>query len=257
MKNFKKIIILSLICLSYSEVNAHGAHPKYLEGSNIYNVHTRTNEIVLTIDDGPTKGVTDKILDSLKKYQVKATFFVVGKRVKGKEYLLRRMLNEGHIVANHTYDHPRDIRKYGTQQMKNEFIKAHNSIVPYMGNSDYYYFRAPGGTWSPHVANVANSTQLGRDFRGPIMWDIGGSVKRSGNGVLAAAADWACWSRNYGYTARKCLEGYVNETKSKRGGIALFHDLNMKSATLIDAYIKYFKRAGYGFVSMNDVNLNR
>lgn len=257
MKIIKKVLILTFILLAYCEVNAHGAHPKYLEGSNIYNVHTRTHEIVLTIDDGPTKGVTDRILDSLKKHQVTATFFVVGKRIRGKEYLLKRMLNEGHIVANHTYTHPRDIRKFGTAQMKNEFIKAHNIAAPYMGNGDYYYFRAPGGTWSPHVANVANSTRLGRNFKGPIMWDIGGSVRRSSNGVLSQAADWACWSRKYGYSARKCLEGYINETKTRRGGIALFHDLNMKSAELIDQYIAYFKRAGYGFVSMNDVNLSR
>jgi len=231
---------------------------KYLNTSNISNIHTGRYEIALTIDDGPTKGVTDRVLNILKKYKVKATFFVTGKRVTSKKkYLLKRMLNEGHLVGNHTYNHPTAStwRSYSNAQKQNEFVRAHNATAAYSRNADFLYFRAPGGYWTPNLAKLANSTRIGRDLKGPILWDIGGSVKVTSSGVVARAADWDCWSRRRNYSVKTCLQGYINETKAKRGGVALFHDLKSQTASLLEAYIKYFKNAGYTFVTLNDVNL--
>lgn len=61
--------------------------------------------VYLTFDDGPTKPVTDKLLDTLKEYDVKATFFVVGKEIQGCEEVLKRMHSEGHVIGIHTYSH--------------------------------------------------------------------------------------------------------------------------------------------------------
>lgn len=61
--------------------------------------------VYLTFDDGPTPGVTEKILDVLKQYDVKGTFFVVGKEIPKREEILKRMHNEGHGIGLHTYSH--------------------------------------------------------------------------------------------------------------------------------------------------------
>lgn len=62
-------------------------------------------KVYLTFDDGPTYKRTDQILDVLKEYNVKATFFIVGKEIDGKEEILKRIYNEGHGVGVHTYTH--------------------------------------------------------------------------------------------------------------------------------------------------------
>ena len=61
--------------------------------------------IALTFDDGPHPVYTPKLLDGLKERNVKATFFVVGKNIEGREDIIKRMDEEGHLIGNHTYDH--------------------------------------------------------------------------------------------------------------------------------------------------------
>lgn len=62
--------------------------------------------VALTFDDGPDADLTPKALDVLKAYDVKATFFVLGSHVEGNEAIIRRMVEEGHSVQDHTWDHP-------------------------------------------------------------------------------------------------------------------------------------------------------
>lgn len=263
--NFLLFALLATVLFS-SHVNAetHYFHeqehevgnttiPKYLSQRHKYNIHTKTDEIVITIDDGPTRGVTGPILDILKKYRVKATFFVVGNRVEKNPKLMNRMVREGHIVANHTYSHPSNIKRLSRRQIMSEMTKGHELTLPYSRNADYFYFRAPGGVWAPFVADIVNSAYFGRDLRGPVLWDIGGSMKRNNFGQVVQAADWACWSR--GYSVRQCLNGYIKETQSRRGGVVLFHDLNKKSVKLIEGYVKAFARSHYRFATLNDVRL--
>lgn len=74
---------------------------------------TRTRRLVLTFDDGPMKKKTPKILDLLAKHKVKATFFVVGRVIHAGTYrLVRRVLKEGHTLANHSYHHLVDMHKH-------------------------------------------------------------------------------------------------------------------------------------------------
>jgi peptidoglycan/xylan/chitin deacetylase (PgdA/CDA1 family) len=261
-----KAIALLISLLLVSQSFAHEKHhhdgqvvPKYLKPSSGYNIHQNTREIVVTIDDGPTRGVTGPILDVLRKYRVKATFFVVGNRAKNNPKLLKRMLREVHIVANHTYSHPTNIKKLSRQSIYNEFSKSHQVIKPYLGNSNYVYFRAPGGVWASFVADIANRTYFARNLKGPVLWDIGGSIKRTQSGKMLSAADWACWSR--GYSVKRCLEGYINETDKKKGGVVLFHDLNKKSINLIKGYLdhyvsrSFFTNSSFDFVTLNQVRL--
>lgn len=72
---------------------------------NIYFYGNRkTKRIALTFDDGPSKE-TEKLLNILKKYKSKATFFVLGKKIKGKEKSIKRIIKEGHEIGNHSYNH--------------------------------------------------------------------------------------------------------------------------------------------------------
>lgn len=71
----------------------------------IWEVRTSQKVIALTFDDGPDPLETDGILEVLHEYQAKCTFFAIGKRIAAYPDVARRVINEGHELANHTYNH--------------------------------------------------------------------------------------------------------------------------------------------------------
>lgn len=87
-----------------SIVKTPGAARKLFPAA-LWKVRTRAKKLFLTFDDGPTEGVTPAVLDELKKYGAKATFFCIGKNIRANPALYRRILEEGHSVGNHTEDH--------------------------------------------------------------------------------------------------------------------------------------------------------
>jgi len=101
--------------------------------------------VYLTFDDGPTHVVTDALLDVLKKENVKATFFIVGKEVVGKEVILKRIYNEGHAIGLHTYSHNFKKIYRSEDEFINEMQKASNKIYEVIGSSPKI-IRFPGGS---------------------------------------------------------------------------------------------------------------
>ena len=99
----------------------------------------------LTFDDGPTYVVTDALLDVLKKENVKATFFVVGKEIEGKESILKRMYDEGHSIGLHTYSHNFKKIYRSTEAFIEEMRKTSNKIEEVTGFAPKI-IRFPGGS---------------------------------------------------------------------------------------------------------------
>lgn len=232
---------------------------KDFTNNNIQNLHRKTNELVLTFDDGPTPGVTEKVLDVLKEKGVKATFFVIASKVPAAPQIMQRMLEEGHIVANHSLNH-QNLTKAGMFQWKRvlrqEIVGAHDILAPYMTNQTTYFFRAPEGAWEAKNARYLNSEfDVAANYRGPVMWDIGGNVNYDKDNQIYEAADWACWAKKM--TVNECLKGYLVDTYRKKGGVVLMHDLRSHSAELLRKYIDETTAAGYTFVNLDQVNLNK
>jgi len=101
--------------------------------------------VYLTFDDGPTHVVTDALLDVLKKEKVKATFFIVGKEVVGKESILKRIYTEGHSIGLHTYSHNFKKIYRSEDALINEMKKASNKIEEVTGYAPKI-IRFPGGS---------------------------------------------------------------------------------------------------------------
>jgi peptidoglycan/xylan/chitin deacetylase (PgdA/CDA1 family) len=89
----------------------------------IRNGPSTSNRIALTFDDGPTPGVTERILDELKQRRLHATFFMIGERIAAAPDLARRVLAEGHDVGNHTYTHPH-LTRLSDEQVELEIEKT-------------------------------------------------------------------------------------------------------------------------------------
>lgn len=225
---------------------------KSMANYNIDNIHQGTKELVITVDDGPTPGVTNLILDALAKYHAQAVFFVIGEKAKRHPELLARMQREGHIVGNHSLTH-RNLGKVSFWKrkkiVKREILGNHEIIKNYATNSPHFYFRAPYGSWSKAAAKIINSTEVGKHYIGPVLWDIGGEMDTKN---FTQAADWACWSKHV--TVDQCLLGYKNRTKRTQGGVVLFHSVKHQSAQLIEAFLKeYTSRPDWRFISIDEI----
>lgn len=152
--------------------------------------------IALTIDDGPSREWTPKVLALLAKYRVHATFCLIGEEARAHPQLVREIVSAGHRVANHTMTHPLALARMPARRIEAEIGDAHRHIQDISGSTPLL-FRAPGGGWSKAVlASVAKHGML------PIDWAVD-------------PRDWACPGDDH--ITRTLLRG-------KAGDILLCHD---------------------------------
>jgi peptidoglycan/xylan/chitin deacetylase (PgdA/CDA1 family) len=120
---------------------------------------TTGNSVALTIDDGPHPLITSLMLEVLRQHNLKATFFVVGEKVEECPELLRRLVDEGHEIGNHTYSHPR--LKHLSEAETLAQLRACQMVVGRVSGRPITLLRPPGGGVADHVlraATTANST---------------------------------------------------------------------------------------------------
>ena len=155
-----------------------------------WDIPNNNNEIYLTFDDGPHPVATPFVLNVLEQYKAKATFFCIGKNVKEQPQLYKKMLDEGHSVGNHTYNHLN-----GKKCNDNDYIE---NIVEAAKIIDSNLFRPPYGAITSFQAR-----QLKGIYR-IIMWN-----------VLSADFDAKI-------SKEKCLSNVLKNTRP--GSIIVFHD---------------------------------
>lgn len=225
----------------------------YFQKKNIYSSHLiHTHTLALTFDDGPS-AYTAQVLDELARYDVKATFFVLGSRASHHTDLLERMSREGHVIANHSLTHPKMGRRYALHP---EYLIAqiggtHDTIAPYLRPDQGLYFRAPYGIWRKVHAEYLNQDPVLRNYVGPIYWEIGGSIEYDGAGNVRSAADWDCWSRDW--STEQCQAGYLREIHAKNGGIVLMHDIRERSVWLLQSMLPKLIEQDFKFVTLDQV----
>lgn len=112
----------------------------------LLNGYTDRREVALTFDDGPDAEFTPRVLDELKKAGVHATFFVVGNRVEANPEVFQRIIDEGHAVGNHTYNHPK-CTKLSDAEFQEQIIRTDKIIRSYVGYLPSL-FRPPYGAIS-------------------------------------------------------------------------------------------------------------
>jgi peptidoglycan/xylan/chitin deacetylase (PgdA/CDA1 family) len=137
----------------------------------VYRVHdlhpdAPGNAIALTIDDGPQPEWTPRMLDLLAEHDVKATFSLIGIQVKQFPRLARRIVDDGHLLCNHTMTHPLEIASMSKKKVDDEITEANVRIADATGVAPAF-FRSPGGAWSHAVFGSA-----ARHGMVPIDWDI-------------------------------------------------------------------------------------
>lgn len=183
--------------------------------------------IYLTFDEGYEAGYTPQLLNTLKENQVKATFFITAHYVNTQEDLVKQMIEEGHIIGNHTVNH-KSMPDLTEEKIKTEVMDLHQVIQEKFGY-EMKYIRPPKGEFSEKTLQATN--QLGYTT---VMWSF-------------AYEDWN-------------EEKQPEEEKSKKkildnlhnGEIMLLHGNSKTNTNILDSIIKEAKNMGYEFKSLDE-----
>lgn len=223
------------------------------QSKSIFHSGLRENHVVaFTFDDGPNAS-TAGVLDVLKTYNVKATFFIVGRMAHKHPEMLRRIAAEGHLLANHSATHAMLNGRFDAhpEALIAQLKDVNDQIVPLMRPSDKLYFRAPYGLWRSAHAGILNADPALRKYVGPIYWDIGGDIAMNSDGYIMSSADWDCWRHKW--NANACAKGYLREIRRKNGGVVLMHCINAQSADLVASVVPALVEEGYSFARLDQV----
>lgn len=135
------------------------------ESCVVRRVPAASGKIALTFDDGPHEHYTEEILDILAKYDIKATFFVIGTNADTYPELIRKELEAGHEVENHTLSHVY-LKKATDVEIKEEMIES-QSIIASITDYKTKFLRPPGGLYDGRLTSIAN--ELGYKI---VLWSL-------------------------------------------------------------------------------------
>ena len=183
--------------------------------------------IYLTFDEGYEAGYTSKILEVLKNNQVKATFFITAHYVNTQEELVKQMIEEGHIVGNHTVNH-KSMPDLSEEKIKKEILELHQTIYDKF-NYEMKYMRPPKGEFSEKSLSVTNS--LGYKT---VMWSFA----------------YEDWNEDKQPEEEKSKAKILNNLHN--GEIMLLHGNSKTNTNILDSIIKEAKQMGYEFKSLDE-----
>lgn len=177
--------------------------------------------LYLTFDDGPTPEVTEFILQELKKFNAKATFFCIGKNVKSHHDLYDRILEDGHAVGNHTFNHLNGFKTSNKEYLEN--------VQQAAAHIHSHLFRPPYGK----LRNSQGKRLLKEGYK-VIMWDV-------------LSGDW-----DQNITPERSLRNVVENAKN--GSIIVMHDsLKAKEKVYysLPKVLAHFSKKGFEFKAIN------
>lgn len=191
-----------------------------------FSIQTDQKVIAITFDDGPHGVNTPRLLDMLKKRNIRATFYVVGNMVSYNPQILRRMIAEGHEIGNHTVKHG-NLARMSTESLRKELQAAHDMIEEATG-IEPRTMRPPGGA----ITNEQKKYML-REFGYPtILWSVDPEDwKRPGASVVAS----------------RLING------ARPGGILLVHDLHKPTVDAMPQTLDALLAKGYRFVTVTEL----
>ena len=219
MKKIYLCILFTLLCV----ISAHA-------DGVIANNSAASKKIAITFDDGPHPVHTEKILDILKKYNVKATFFIIGANAEKLPDIVKRTFDEGHELGNHTYNHV-FVNRVSDEKLREE-IAAMDKVIFDITGTRPIVFRPPGGAYNDKKVEIISET--GHKC---ILWSWWQDTR-----------DWSC------PPVDKVVHTVVSNLHD--GDIVLFHDFNSGNTPTVEALeiiIPDLISKNYEFVSVSEL----
>lgn len=186
--------------------------------------------IYLTFDAGYENGNTPAILDALKKHDVSATFFVVGNYLETSPELVKRMVEEGHIVGNHTYHHPDMSKISDKQSFEKELKDLENLYTQVTGQTMKKYYRPPQGKYSENNLKMAQEMGYKTFF-----WSL-------------AYVDWI---QDQQPTKEAAFDKLLKRIHP--GAVVLLHSTSSTNAQILDELLTKWEEMGYHFAPLSEL----
>jgi peptidoglycan/xylan/chitin deacetylase (PgdA/CDA1 family) len=190
----------------------------------ICKAETDKKEIAISFDDGPAENYTNDILNILDTENVKATFFCIGNRIAGNEFILKRVKAEGHIIGNHSYSHHFWFDMYSSKKMLNDLQQMDDEMERATGFRPKL-FRPPYGVTNPNLAKA-----IKKGGYTPVGWSV--------RSLDTVAKD-----------KKQLLSKIVDAIKP--GAVFLFHDTCKITLDVLPEFIQEVKKRGYNIVSLD------
>ncbi|MDR2940638.1 MAG: polysaccharide deacetylase family protein [Clostridiales bacterium] len=204
----------------------------YLKEFDAYFVgDNNKKKVYLTFDAGYENGYTEKMLDILKEYKVKAAFFLVGTYIKENPEIVRRMVKEGHLVGNHTIRHKDMSKVYDIESFKEQLEKAEEEYYNVVGKEMKKYYRPPEGKYSEQSLKFAK--ELGYKT---MFWSV-------------AYKDYDINNQPANSHALDKLTERVHP-----GAIILLHNISKTNAEILGEMIVKYREMGYEFEPLEEFN---
>lgn len=233
ISNATETVSNNLICWGFKREKNNNQPSLDLDSKNIlekYNGFAIGNSekpyIYLTFDLGYEAGYTSQVLDILKENNIKASFFITAHYLNTQEILVKRMIEEGHIVGNHTVNH-KELVKLSDEEIKEEINNLSQSIYDKFGY-EMTFFRPPKGEYSERVIKIASELNYKT-----VLWS-------------SAYDDWDENKQNReAYGKSKILDNLHN------GCILLLHATSKDNMNILDSVIKETISKGYIFKNLD------
>lgn len=202
-----------------------------LKEYNAYYVGDGKEKVIyLTFDCGYENQNTANILDALKKHNVHATFFVVGHYLESAPELVKRMVEEGHTVGNHTYHHP-DMSKISDEESFRKEMEGVSTLFREVTGTDIsMYYRPPQGKYS--TANLQMAKDMGYST---FFWSL-------------AYVDWNVDAQPSHEEAFKKLTGRIHP-----GAVVLLHNTSRTNGEILDELLTKWEEMGYSFGTLEEL----
>ena len=186
--------------------------------------------LYLTFDAGYENGSTAKILDTLQKHQVPAAFFLVGNYLEKNADLVRRMVEEGHIVANHTMHHYDMSRLTDKASFEKELTDLEELYHQITGQQMPKYYRPPQGSYSEE--NLAMAKEMGYKT---VFWSLA----------------YVDWNNDSQPTKEQAFAKLLPRTHN--GAVVLLHSTSATNAQILDELLSKWEEAGYRFATLEEL----
>ena len=207
------------------------ASAEYLRQFDAYYAEqTEEKVLYITFDAGFENGNTPAILDALKKHNAHATFFVVGNYLETAPELVKRMVEEGHIVGNHTWSHP-DMSQISTEEaFAKEISQVEQLFAELTGEEMQKFYRPPQGKYSE--SNLKMAQQLGYKT---IFWSLA----------------YVDWYQDKQPTREQAFEKLLPRVHP--GAIVLLHSTSQTNGEILDELLTKWEEMGYTFKSLDQL----
>jgi len=211
------LIIAVILFLILAAIGAFCIRLSFFTKS-ISRINTTDKVVFLTFDDGPSANSTNRILDTLKEYGVKVTFFCIGTQAKANSDILRRINAEGHLIGSHTMNHTWGYSFSSFKKTLSEIDSGNKAIEETIGKK-IHLFRPPWGVTNPSIAKAVKELELNT-----IAWSI-----RSLDTTI--------------HNKKKLLNRIISRLKP--GSIILLHDRLDSTAELLPEIIAGIRDKGF------------